>query len=258
MPSLPHVAVLLYHHVGPVRDENCRGLTVTPEAFSRQIKTISALGWTVITPNDWVAYVRNECDLPARSLIITFDDAYSDLVVHALPILEEHGFPSTVFVPTSLVGKRNSCSSRNPDASMPVMSIPQIREWCERGVTFGAHSRTHADLTTLDVNRLDDEVLGSRDELASMTGKTVTSFAYPYGRLNAEVQELVTRAFSIAFTAEEGLSNAGTPLTAVRRTMVQHADSVVDICLRIRFGRSALQSIRTAAYNAVRPAPARS
>ena len=98
------VAALLYHHVGPVTQESCRGLTIEPTAFSRQISTLSAMGYTAILPDDFAAHVRGEIEAPDRCVIITFDDAYADLCAHAFPILEKHSFPATVFVPTALVG----------------------------------------------------------------------------------------------------------------------------------------------------------
>ena len=90
------VAVLLYHHVGPVRHEACRGLTVTPEAFARQIGTLAAMGHVTISPSDWVGYVREEWDIPKNSIIITFDDAYEDLVTHAFPVLSRQDRKSVV------------------------------------------------------------------------------------------------------------------------------------------------------------------
>lgn len=218
------------------------------------MKTIAALGLTPITPDQWAAHVHGRENVPARSVLITFDDAYADLVEYAFPVLEKLFFPSTVFVPTSLIGGLCRCSSHSPDASLPVMNAVQIKEWSERGVTFGAHSRTHADLTTLDAAQLDHEVLGSRDDLSALTGRVVTSFAYPYGRLTPAVRDVVTDAFSTAFTTEEGTNDLQTPLSSLRRTMVQHGDSIVDVCLRTRYGKSAFQDIRKIAHSVIRPA----
>src|SRR5829696_1280245 len=152
------VAVLLYHHVGPVREQSCRGLTVTPEAFSRQIGTMAAMGYTAILPDAWIAYVRGEGEIPERCVMITFDDAYADLDEYALPVLEKRGFPATVFVPTSLVGKSINCSPSYANAMLPIMSESQIRGWAARTVKFGAHSRTHCDLTNVSAADAEQEI----------------------------------------------------------------------------------------------------
>jgi peptidoglycan/xylan/chitin deacetylase (PgdA/CDA1 family) len=246
MPAPIAVAALLYHHVGPVTHEACRGLTVAPAAFSRQISTLSAMGYTAILPDDFAAHVRGETEAPTRSVMITFDDAYADLCTHVFPILEKHSFPATVFVPTALVGSTIQCSPKNPDARMQLMSAGEIAQWSERGVMFGAHSRSHADLTMLDPSSAVDEIIGSRDDLATITGKPVTSFAYPFGKFNSAIESVVKSNFTTAFTIEEGLNELSTSTTALNRTMVQHGDSLVDVLLRARYGKSVLQRVRSA------------
>ncbi|MEO5588784.1 MAG: polysaccharide deacetylase family protein [Gemmatimonadaceae bacterium] len=235
------IAVLLYHHVGPVTQPHCRGLTVTPRAFARQIGTLKAMGWNAILPAEWANYVHRSADIPPKSVMITFDDAFADLSIHALPILEKHSFEATVFVPTSLIGGAIACSPRHPEASLPIMDANQIAAWAKRGISFGAHSRSHIDLTTADSVTASDEIERSGDELAMITGKTVRTFAYPYGIHDTATESLVRARYETAFTIEEGMNDIRTPLTALRRTMVQHTDSVVDVLLRARYGKSVFQ-----------------
>ena len=246
MAGTRSVAVLMYHHVGPVREDACRGLTVLPEAFKRQVATLSAMGYIAITPDDWAAYVRSGTDVPDRSVILTFDDAYADLVEHALPVLERRSYPATVFVSTALIGKTIPCSPKAPDATLPVMAAEDIRKWVSRGVLFGAHSRTHVDLTSIDLATAAAEIRDSKADLEAVTGSPVTSFAYPYGKRNDEVESVVRDTFSVAFGIDEGINDSSTPLSNLCRTMVQHGDTIVDVLLRARYGKSVLQRIRTA------------
>jgi len=204
------------------------------------------MGYTAITPDDWVAYVHGAREIPERCVMITFDDAYQDLVEHALPVLERKSFPAAVFVPTSLIGKTIQCNPAEPDAQLPIMTEQEIRDWASRGVTFGAHSRSHFDLTSIGMAAARAEIRGSQADLGELTGGRVGAFAYPYGRVNDEIEELVDESFDIAFTIEEGINDSSTPLSSMRRTMVQHGDTIVDLLLRARYGRSVLQTIRTA------------
>ena len=75
----------------------------------------------------------------------------------------------------------------------------QIQFWAGEGIEFGAHSRTHADLTTLTLERLKEEVLGSATDMEGLLRAQVTSFAYPFGFYDEEVVECVRGAFDLAF-----------------------------------------------------------
>lgn len=246
MSDARSVAVLLYHHVGPERDKACRGLNVSAETFARHVTTLSAMGYTAITPDEWVAYVHGAREIPERCVMITFDDAYEDLVEHALPCLEKKSFPATVFVSTGLVGKTLPCNPREPEATLPIMTEEQIQEWSQRGVIFGAHSRSHVDLSSMPTVVARSEIRGSQQDLANIIGGRVGAFAYPYGKYNDEVETLVGECFDIAFTVEEGINDPATPLAVMKRTMVQHGDSIVDLLLRARYGKSVLQRIKAA------------
>jgi peptidoglycan/xylan/chitin deacetylase (PgdA/CDA1 family) len=248
-------AALLYHHVGPLAEIRCRGLNVTASAFASQVRTLSALGFESILVSDWIAYTERQAGIPDRPLIITFDDAYASLTDHALPVLERYGFSATVYVPTALVGRTIVCDPGHSDATLAVMTPDDIRAWAARGFEFGAHTQTHADLSLLGEQAAMREINGSCQDLEAILGRPVTSFAYPYGRANAGTERAVRARFSCAFSIDEGLNDATTPAWRLRRTMVQHADSVADVCLRARFGRSALADARTAARRAMRFPP---
>jgi len=45
--------------------------------------------------------IRGDCELPPRSHLNTFDDAYTDLAEHAWPTLLEYEIPAVLFVPTA-------------------------------------------------------------------------------------------------------------------------------------------------------------
>jgi peptidoglycan/xylan/chitin deacetylase (PgdA/CDA1 family) len=172
-----------------------------------------------------------------------------------LPVLERYGFGATVYVPTALVGRTIACDPANSDATLRVMTADEIRAWAGRGFEFGAHTQTHADLSLLGEAAARSEIDGSRKDLEAILGRPVTSFAYPYGRANADIERAVRAKFSCAFSIAEGLNDAATPTWRLRRTMVQHTDSVADVCLRARYGRSALADVRSAARRAMRFRP---
>jgi GT2 family glycosyltransferase/peptidoglycan/xylan/chitin deacetylase (PgdA/CDA1 family) len=230
--------VLMYHNVGPYRQGTVKSLTVSPDLFRRQMRWLAHRGYTGISAAQWVEWRRCGKPLPTKPVLLTFDDAYEDIVEHALPVVRELGFGATVFVITTGIGKMNVWEKVEGQGTLRGMSAQQIREWAGKGIEFGAHSRTHPFLTTLHDAALETEIAGSRDELAELLGTPVVSFAYPYGDHNEEVQASARRNFAAAFTTKEGMNTLQTDTADLRRTMVWPDNSIFDLALKLRLGTS--------------------
>lgn len=229
--------VLLYHHVGPQQFGTLPELTVSPERFDSHVRWLARRGYVGVGASDWVSWCRDRTPLPAKPVLLTFDDAYTDVATYALPVLRRHSFGGVVFVVTAEIGGENRWDQARGSAPHRLMTADQIRAWARCGIEFGAHSRTHADLTTLRSGRLDDEIRGSRDDLTAITGSPVRSFAYPYGRFDSVVHRHVCQYFDAAFTCRGGVNAISTDRHALRRSMVQPNDSVVALTCRVRLGR---------------------
>jgi peptidoglycan/xylan/chitin deacetylase (PgdA/CDA1 family)/glycosyltransferase involved in cell wall biosynthesis len=236
--------VLLYHHVGPPVAGSYPSLTVTPRRFEEQVRWLSRTGHESITPAAWLAYCRAGAPVPPKPVMITFDDAYADLAEHAFPVLRRYGFGATVFVPTACIAGTNRWDLAGAPGVHRILDEAQVRGWAAQGMEFGAHSRTHADLTLVTPEELDEEVGGSKADLGAVVGSDVDVFAYPYGKTSPDVRAQVAKQFSLAFGVEEGLNDLLTPLTDLRRTMVLDSDSSLEFALRVRLGFNPLLRAR--------------
>ncbi len=94
--------VLTYHRVIEVPHDP-ESLTISPAAFERQIETLST-HFNVLTASDLCGHLERRKRIPRRSVAITFDDGYFDLLAHARPVLERYGTPATAFVSTAEIG----------------------------------------------------------------------------------------------------------------------------------------------------------
>lgn len=228
---------LLYHHVGPRQPGTYPSLTVSSERFERHVRWLARCGYVGVRPTDWLAWCREGKPLPEKPVLFTFDDGYADVAERALPVLRGHGFGAAVFVVTGHIGGDNSWDRDRGSGQQRLMTADQIREWAARGIEFGAHGRTHSDLTTLSGHRLEREIRGSQDDLAAITGLPVRSFAYPYGSVNEAVRQCVRGVFDSAFSCDEGVNTPASDPYALRRSMVQSHDSLVALACRVRLGR---------------------
>jgi peptidoglycan/xylan/chitin deacetylase (PgdA/CDA1 family) len=88
-----------------------------------------------------------------------------------------------------------------------------VRCASNRDFKFGAHTRTHPALTTLQLEQARDEMAGSRRDLETRIDGATRLFAYPYGSATPEIHASRTRSGSnAACGVEEGLSSVETPL----------------------------------------------
>jgi peptidoglycan/xylan/chitin deacetylase (PgdA/CDA1 family) len=91
----PGVAILGYHRVSDAKPDSL-GLSVSPAHFRAQLAAISRLAQPLRLAD--VARSLASGHVPPRGLVLTFDDGYADNLHTALPLLEEHRIPATIFV----------------------------------------------------------------------------------------------------------------------------------------------------------------
>jgi peptidoglycan/xylan/chitin deacetylase (PgdA/CDA1 family) len=90
----PGPIILLYHRINSAARDSFR-LNVSPAHFAEQLDVMSRRA-TVLRVGDLVAGHRRG-RVPARSVAVTFDDAYVDNLLHAKPLLERAGATATIF-----------------------------------------------------------------------------------------------------------------------------------------------------------------
>lgn len=93
--------------------------------------------------------------------------------------------------------------------TLPIMSWDQARTMGKAGAEFGAHSRIHPFLTELDDVAANQEILGSKQDVEQHLQRSVCSFCYPYGALNARLEGAAARAgFQHACSTVPGVNRA--------------------------------------------------
>ena len=99
LPRKPRPAILMYHRI-------CRatfdpwGLAVEQDRFAAQVEWLA--GNRTVLPLTNFARLHQERTLPRDAIALTFDDGYAS-VLNAIPSLQRHGLPATVFLPAELI-----------------------------------------------------------------------------------------------------------------------------------------------------------
>lgn len=94
------LSILIFHRVLRQRDP-LFPTEMDAQAFERLMRMVGR-SFSVLTLGQAHAHLQADT-LPARPLVITFDDGYADNAEVALPILQRHGLSATVFVSTGFL-----------------------------------------------------------------------------------------------------------------------------------------------------------
>ena len=208
------IPILTYHAVDP----QASVISVDPDIFFYQMEWLFQEGFSVIPLEKLIACLWNGEPYEPNSVVLTFDDGLSSVYEHAYPVLKKFHFPATVFLVTGHIGGMNDWAGQPPHIPQyRMLSWAQVEEMSRAGVSFGAHSRTHPDLTRLSEVELMDEIMGSKDDICNRLNLEVASFAYPYGRIPETARELVQHNFSGACSASLGHVDSTSDIAALER-----------------------------------------
>ena len=164
-------------------------------------------------------------------------------------------WPSTVFLVTQLVGKRDEWSKgQNPSGTThPLMGAHHIHELRAQGFSFHSHTRTHPDLRTLDDTALQDQLVGARSDLQNLLGEDVDYLAYPYGRYDERVLRAAQQAgYRAAFSVQPGFNRRDIDRFRLRRLDVFGTDSPAALRRKITLGSNDGSLAKVMAYAASR------
>jgi peptidoglycan/xylan/chitin deacetylase (PgdA/CDA1 family) len=242
----------MYHDVSDGTAGGLPSLTVSPSQFERHLRWLRRMRIQTITPRQYDECRAGKAKLPARAVILTFDDAYAALTRTALPAMKRFGITAAIYVVSNEIGGINRWDLDLGSAPIPLMSAEEISYWSRQGFEFGAHSRSHCDLTTLSDEKLEDELAGSKRALEQLTPYQVTSFAYPYGAVDDRVAAAARRHFKIAFTTLEGTNTDATDALLLRRTDISSREFNFEFLSRTIFGKNIFTGPRNIAGRAKR------
>ena len=233
--------VLAYHRISerPLP----AGTWVTPGQLAAHLDRLLAAGCRPLAPSDLSAggYVGDRSaaavlsaeDLAvAPAFLVTFDDSTEDLYHHRA-VLAARGVTGVVFVPASLIGRRNRWEWSMPGRKIRHLALDQLGCLVQQGWEVGLHGCTHSDLTRLSDAELRAELTDGRRGLASDLGVRVRWLSYPYGRVDERVAAAAIDAgLTAGFTLGSAVGNVPAPMARPRRP-VYCIDTSADVVAKV-------------------------
>lgn len=225
--------VLAYHSIDDLSGDQLQEYAVPPARLAEQLDDLRRRGYAFIDLDTLLATLEGEGRLPEKAALVTFDDAYSDLLREGCPILQERGIPAVVFAVASSIGGTNKWR-REGAKELPLLDAEGLREVAARRVEVGSHCMTHRQLPKIPVEELDQEATGSAEALEALGLPRPRALAYPHGEWSHEAAAAVHRAgYRAAFSVTPGKADRASNRYALPRIEVLASDTPKTIQVKI-------------------------
>ena len=200
--------------------------------FQSHLDFLAAEGWNTPTMAELVA--RPE-PWRGRTAVITFDDGYVDNLA-ACDELQKRNLRASWFVVAGSIGQTPDwLDDGRPQGRL--LNASELRDMQAAGMEIGSHSLNHVRLTELDESRLCTELTESKSILQNLLGKTISSFAYPYGAWDSRCAEAVQRAgYTAACTTRTGWALRDNNPYQLRRLSIFNTDTENNFVRKISLG----------------------
>lgn len=206
------VVVLQYHHVS---DTTPASTSISVEMFRVHMNYLTNNQYKVLPLSEVIEQLKQGKTFEPKTLAITFDDGYLNVLTNADPILKQHGFVYSIFIsPTEISKKRGN-----------MLNWLQITNLAANGVEIANHSSEHLHLN----RRLPDETLEqwqlritkdieqAQSQIVSHTLQDHKLLAYPYGEYNTELQALITKLGYVGIGQHSGALSPTSDFSALPR-----------------------------------------
>lgn len=210
--QLQAAIILQYHHVAT---NTPKTTSVTPAEFRQQMQLLKEQNMKVVSLERLINQLKAGEPTVDNEVAITFDDGFANVFTNARPILQEFGYPYTMFLGPALIDRQEG----------PVLSWQQIQTMHNEGVIIANHSSYHHRLAVPNQGetkaqwrqRVKNDILQAEQQLEDRLGVRRQWLAYPYGDFSAELESLITELGFIGIGQQSGAVGSGVSLTRIPR-----------------------------------------
>ncbi|WP_128546413.1 polysaccharide deacetylase family protein [Larkinella soli] len=229
--------VLMYHKIHPDRPD---ALTVTVPQFEAQLDWLRKNRYRTVSLQQLTDAVEHNRPLPARTVLITFDDAYVNNLTYALPLLRRFDMRAAVFVPTAYLGGFNEWDG----GTEPLLNPEQLREMMPV-FELALHSHRHRNYKTLPLPEMEADIRENLAAFQRLDLPFIPALAYPYGGRPKDpaqklaMQDILRKAgVGLAFRIGNRLNRfPAADRFELQRLDIRGTDSMGRFVRKIRFGK---------------------
>lgn len=209
------VPILMYHSISvPPKGSALPELFVPTGDFSDQMHHLSDQGYEPVTLDQlWNAW-QGKGPLPAKPVVLSFDDGYLTQYTHAVPVLNDLGWAGVLNLKLLTLEQGE-------------MTPQMIKKMIGDGWEIDSHTINHLDVSQLSGAQLKHEVGDSRTMLQKDFGIPVNFFCYPAGVNDPESIAAVRAAGYLgATTVDPGLASPSEDPYKLPRVRIDGTDGL--------------------------------
>ncbi len=228
--SRPRISILMYHQVGQFAPMKAhRANYCDHRRFAAQMAFLARFGYSVLSLDEALLCLRGERPTPRKAVVLTFDDAYDNFADHALPVLQRHGFPATVYAISGWLGRKAEWFAKDPGRPIPtLMSGARLRAMRGAGITIGSHTVNHVKLGEVDADTQRRELRRGKADLEDVLGEPVHHLCYPFGSFDLNtVREAADAGYRSATTCLRGAAESLDHPLVLPRKAISHGDNLL-------------------------------
>lgn len=140
--AFANVTILCYHEVDRAGD----AFAVSHQRFENHLQFLKKEGYHFVSLDEYVRYCRGELNLPAKSVMITFDDGYRSFYTKVYPLLKKYQAPGMLAIVSSWTNHEEK-----PNDVRDTASWAELKEMEDSGLV-AVVSHTHAMHKQLAIN----------------------------------------------------------------------------------------------------------
>ena len=210
--------IIMYHSL--LKSRTGQYIT-SPAKLRSDIQWLTDHGYTSVLVKDIIAHCEGRTPLPAKPVLISFDDGHYNNYYYGFEILKDMGFKANI----NIIGCNSEFCSTHEDRDNPNYSHltwAEIKEMQESGVfevgnhtynmhkfkpRYGVAKMYNEDNATYAAN-LKKDVMQLEDKFQSECGFRTNVFAFPFGKYSKEsIDILSSLGFKAFLTCNEHINH---------------------------------------------------
>lgn len=217
------------------------------DAFEKMILWLQKQGYSFMSSDTLVSYIKGEFIPNEKLVFISFDDGWQKNLL-LLPLIEKYGIPVTVFVSTEALNSGNFWweYARHVGGDSKVLTLKELDEESfnkeidimksqvklDRSaltieelkyfvqhplIEIQSHTHTHPILTNISEDSLNIELQYSKQFLEVNLGTIINKLSYPNGSYENREKVCASKYYECAFSTIQGYPIQGGDLYSIPR-----------------------------------------